>query len=551
LSEGYRWYNDLTHQFMTDGDSYLPAGQTIDDRVTVIGGTAEKLLGLAGFGAKFKDYVRRGWYSLATPIWTNFGTGRGLPISCYGSTCEDDTASILRMHSEVGMMTKYGGGTAGYFGNLRGRGSPIKGNGLSSGSAHFAQMFETLIGVISQGATRRGNFAGYWPVDHPDIMEVLRFRKEGSPIQDLSFGVCVTDDWMEAMVGGDEEKRRVWAKVIESRSNTGYPYVFFTDNANRGTADCYKKQGLKILHSQLCSEVMLPTSEEESFVCCLSSMNDVHFDEWKDTDAVETLVYFLDAVLTEFIRKAKKIDYMERAVRFAERHRAIGIGQLGWHSYLQSKSIPFESAEAKVENVKIAKAIKKRAYAASAAAAGHYGEPEVCKGFGRRHSCLLAVAPTKSSSFILGQVSEGIEPHRANITVKDLAKGKFTIRNAELVKVLAAKGKDTDEVWESVRKNAGSVQHLRCLSKHEKEVFKTFAEISPMEVVQQAAQRQRYIDQGQSLNLLIDPKVPAKDVNALLIEGWESGVKSFYYQIGVNAAQQLSRSILSCTSCEA
>lgn len=536
---------------MKDGDGYLLPNQTVQERVGVVGRTVEKILKISGYADKFEDYFSRGWFSLSTPIWTNFGTDRGLPISCYGSYMDDDSASILFTEAEVGMMTKQGGGTAAYFGNLRGRGAGIRNNGTSSGSAHFAQSFESKITVWSQGATRRGNFSGYWPIDHPDIMEVLSFRSEGSPIQDIYYGICVTDQWMEEMIEGDADKRKVWAKVLQARANTGVPYLFFTDNVNKGTVDCYKDKKLRIHHSQLCSEVMLPTTSEWSFVCCLASMNVLHFEEWKNTDCVEVVTYLLDAVMEEFIRKAKAIPFMERAVAFAKANRAVGIGWLGWHSYLQSKSVAFESMEAKQENVKVAKNIKKAAYAASAKLAAEYGEPEVCKGYGRRNATLLAIAPTKSSSFILGQVSEGIEPHRSNYFVKDLAKGKYTIRNPQLKAVLAEKGKDTEEVWASILKNSGSVQHLKFLSPHEKSVFKTFSEISPMEVVQQAAQRQKYVDQGQSLNLLIDPKTPAKDVNALLIEGWKAGIKSYYYQISVNAAQQLSRSILTCTSCEA
>jgi ribonucleoside-diphosphate reductase alpha chain len=294
---------------------------------------------------------------------------------------------------------------------------------------------------------------------------------------------------------------------------------------------------------------MLPDNDEESFVCDLSSMNILYYDQWKDTNAVELLTYFLDAVMTEFINKAKKIKFMERTVRFAERHRALGIGWLGWHSYLQSRMIAWESMEAKFLNVQIAKNIHDAAYAASAKLAQEYGEPEVLKGYGRRNTTLLAIAPTKSSAFIMGQVSEGIEPHRTNYYIKDLQKGKFTIKNKVLEDLLVSKGVD-DLVWDSILKNGGSVQHLDCLTPHEKDVFKTFAEISPKEIVIQASQRQKYIDQSQSLNLMIHPSIPIKDVNALLIEGWKLGVKSFYYQIGVNAAQQFSRSILSCKSCE-
>jgi ribonucleoside-diphosphate reductase alpha chain len=280
-------------------------------------------------------------------------------------------------------------------------------------------------------------------------------------------------------------------------------------------------------------------------------MNILFYEEWKNTNAVELLTYFLDAVMTEFITKAKHIRFLERAVKFAERQRALGIGWLGWHSFLQSKMIPFESMEAKRYNVEIAKLIKERAYAASKQLAEEYGEPELLKGYGRRNVTLCAIAPTKSSAFILGQVSEGIEPHRTNYYIKDLQKGKFTIKNEFLEKLLEEKGKNSNEVWQSILKNGGSVQHLDFLSAKEKSVFKTFSEISQMEIVVQAAQRQKYIDQGQSLNIMIHPDIPIKVVNNLIIEAWKLGIKAFYYQISINAAQNLARSLLTCTSCEA
>jgi len=512
---------------------------------------AEEILGIPGFSERFHDNFRKGWYSLSTPIWTNFGNSRGLPISCFGSFIEDNMASILYTQAEVGMMSKYGGGTSAYGGELRPRGSDIKGNGKSSGAVHFAQLYNTNVNVISQGSARRGSFAFYLPVYHGDIEEFLTIKTEGSPIQDISFGVCVPDWWMNEMIAGDKNKRRIWAKILETRANIGYPYILFTDNANNNKPQVYKDKGMEIVSSNLCNEIMLPSNFEESFVCDLSSMNILHFDEWKDTDAVELLVYFLDAVMTEFIEKAEGIAFMDRAVRFAERHRALGIGWLGWHSYLQSKMIPWESMEAKLLNVKIAQTIKDNAYQASEKLALRLGEPEVLKGYGRRNTTLLAIAPTKSSAFILGQVSEGIEPHRANYYIKDLAKGKFTIKNHELERLLEEKGKNTDEVWMSILKNAGSVQHLDFLSDHEKSVFKTFSEISPKEIIIQAAQRQRYIDQGQSLNLMIHPSAPIKDVNKLMIEGWQMGIKGYYYQHSINAAQNFARNILNCTSCEA
>ena len=548
MNSKYRWLTEMSQVFLER--DYLVDGQTVDQRVDEICNTAEKLLNKPGFAAKFKENFQKGWYSLSTPIWTNFGNERGMPISCFGSSISDSMESIAYTWAEVAMMTKYGGGTSATFGNLRPRGASIRDNGESSGAVHFMQAFENLIQIVSQGSTRRGNFAAYLPIDHADIMEFLQIRTEGFAIQDLSYGVCVPDYWMEEMINGDADKRKVWAKVLEMRANFGYPYITFIDNANNNTVDCYKDKGMKITHSNLCNEILLFDNEDESFVCDLSSMNILYYDEWKDTDAVELLVYLLDAVMTEFIEKAKNIKFMERAVRFAERHRALGVGWLGWHSYLQSKMIPWESMEAKFHNTQIAKNIKEAAYKASAKLAEEYGEPEVCKGYGRRNTTLLAIAPTKSSAFILGQVSEGIEPHRTNYYIKDLQKGKFTIKNVELEKLLKAKGHDTEEIWKSILMDGGSVRHLECLTDEEKNVFKTFAEISPKEIVIQAAQRQKYIDQGQSLNLMIHPSVPTKDVNALIIEGWKMGIKGLYYQISVNAAQSFARSILECTNCE-
>lgn len=544
----YRWYNELSQQFLER--EYLLPNQTLDQRVDIICNKAEKILKKPGFAKKFKENFQKGWYSLSTPIWTNFGNARGMPISCYGSHIEDTMDSILYTHAEIGVMSKYGGGTSAYFGELRPRGADIKDNGKSSGSVHFVQLFDKLIQIASQGSARRGSCAVYLPVDHPDIEEFLTIKSEGSPIQDISFGICVPEGWMQSMIDGDEAKRKVWAKVLQSRANTGYPYISFIDNLNNNTVDVYKDKKLKITHQNLCNEISLHNSKDESFVCDLSSMNILYYDEWKNTDAVELLVYFLDAVMEEFIEKASKIRFMERAVNFAKNQRAIGIGWLGWHSYLQSKMIPFESMEAKLLNGQIAKNIKESAYAASAKMAKEYGEPELLKGYGRRNTTLLAIAPTKSSAFIIGQVSEGIEPNKSNYYIKDLQKGKFSIKNNYLEKLLEEKGQNTSEVWVSILKKSGSVSHLEFLTQHEKDVFKTFSEISQKEIIVQAAQRQKFIDQGQSLNLMIHPSIPIKDVNALIIEAWKLGVKGLYYQISVNAAQEFSRNILSCSSCE-
>jgi ribonucleoside-diphosphate reductase alpha chain len=546
-----RWLNDLSLQFLQQ--EYLQPGETVDQRVEIIAATAENILDKPGFANKFKDYFSRGWFSLSTPIWTNFGSDRGLPISCFGSYIEDDSESILYTQAEVSMMSKGGGGTSAYFGNLRPRGALIKGgrNGHSGGSVHFMQIFDKNIQIWSQGSTRRGSFAAYLPVEHPDIMEFLSIKSEGHPIQDISFGVTVTDAFMNAMIQGDYRARTIWAKVLESRANVGYPYIAFIDTVNRNTVDVYKDLKMLITQSNLCTEILLPNNLLESFVCDLLSLNILYYDEWCNTDLLEVVVYLLDAVMTDFINKAKHIRFMERAVRFAENHRALGIGWLGWHSYLQSRSIPFESMQAKLLNTKIAKDVYTKARTASAKMAVEYGEPLLLKGYGRRHTTVMAIAPTTSSAFILEQVSKAIEPEPANIYIKDLAKGKFTIKNRYLEKLLEEKGCNKQEVWDNIIMHNGSVQQLPFLTDDEKAVFKTFREISPMETVIQAAQRQRYIDQGQSLNLMINPQTPIRDVNALLIKGWEMGVKTFYYQFSVNAAQEFSRNILRCVSCEA
>jgi len=534
-----RWLNEFSQQFLEQ--DYLLPGQSVEQRIDIIAQRAESILEFSGYANKFKENMAKGWYSLSTPVWTNFGTNRALPISCFSSYIDDHMTSILDALSEVGMMTKYGGGTSAYFGNLRPRGSKIGEDGQSSGGVHFMQLFDTLIQVVSQGSVRRGSFAAYLPIDHGDIEEFLQIRKEGHPLQHIWFGVTVTDQWMNEMISGDSKKREIWAKVLEARTDTGGPYIFFVDNANRGAPDVYRDNNMEILSSNLCCEISLPLTEDESFVCDLSSMNILYYDEWKNTDAVEILVYLLDAVMTEFIDKAKTLPHMERAVRFAENHRALGVGWLGWHSYLQSKMIAFESFQARALNIEIAQLIQKNALKASQVLAKEKGSPPLLEPYKRRNTTLTAIAPTKSSAFILGQVSEGIEPARTNYYIKDLQKGKFTIKNEYLTKLLQEKNIDSPEIWKDILIHGGSVQHLQELSKEEKEVFKTFGEIAPKEIIIQAAQRQLYIDQGQSLNLMIHPSLPIKEVNQLLIDAWRLGIKGFYYQIGVNAAQSFSR----------
>jgi len=448
-------------------------------------------------------------------------------------------------------MSKIGGGTSGYFGAIRPRGSVINSGGTATGVHHQLTVFDSLVNYVSQGNVRRGSFAAYLPIDHGDIEEFLKIRGEGNEIQDLSIGVTITDEWMKSMLDGDKEKRRIWGLVLKKRFESGYPYIFFTDNVNKQAPQVYKDKKMKITQSNLCTEIMLPNSEDESFVCDLSSMNLERWEEWKDTDAVETMIYFLDAVMSEFIGKTYGMEFMEAPRKFAINHRALGLGVLGWHSLLQSEMIAFESMQAKILNTIIWRTIRERADKATKELSELIGEPELLKGYGRRNTTTLAVAPTTSSSFILGQVSPSIEPNNSNYYVKDLAKGKFSYKNPYLKKLLKEKGKHNDEVWMDILKHSGSVQHLDFLSQEEKDVFKTFEETSQKEIIIQAASRQKYIDQGQSLNMLIPAGTPPKAVNELIIFAWEQGIKSLYYQRSTNPAKELARSIMTCKSCEA
>jgi len=542
------WLNDDSRKFLERG--YLLPGETPEQRIIDIAQKAQEYLGIEGWADKFIDYMHKGFYSLSSPIWSNFGRERGLPISCFGSYIPDDMEKILGKIAEVGTMSKVGGGTSAYFGDVRPRGAEISTGGTSTGVHHQLTVFDALTNYISQSNVRRGSFAAYLPIDHDDIEEFLGIRGEGNAIQDLSIGVTVSSEWMESMVAGDKQKRSIWGKVIKKRYESGYPYIFFSDNANDNAPQVYKDKGKRIHASNLCTEIFLSAEEDESFVCDLSSLNLAKWKEIAETDAIETLTYFLDAVMTEFINKTRGVKNMESPHKFAMTQRALGIGVLGWHSYLQQESIAFESMEAKLQNSLIFKTIQERTTAASKEMAIEYGVPSLMEGYGLRNSCLVAIAPTTSSSFILGQISPSIEPLNSNYFTKDLAKGKFTYKNPELTKVLISYDKNDTITWRSILQKGGSVQHLKFLTDHEKEVFKNFGEITQKEVLIQAAQRQPYIDQGQSINLQVPPKTPPKEVNALLVWAWENGIKSLYYQRSANPAQELARSINECSTCE-
>ena len=548
VRERYWWKNTESQQILNRG--YLLQGESVEGAIDRVCSAAAKNLFRPELKEAFKEMVERGWMSLSSPIWANMGTERGLPISCFNVHVPDRIEDITHKLGEVIMQTKIGGGTSGYFGALRERGSAVKDNGKSSGAVSFMKLFDTTMDTISQGGVRRGAFAAYLDIDHPDIDEFLTIKSIGSPIQNLFYAVCVPDYWLNEMIDGDMDKRKVWAKVLENRQQKGLPYIFFTDNINRNKPQVYKDKGMMINASNLCSEIALPSSKDESFICCLSSLNLEMYDEWKDTETVKLATFFLDAVLEEFVKKTKDNHYLENAHNFAKRHRALGLGVLGWHSYLQRNMIPFEGMEAKQLTTKIFKDIHEKSEKATKELARIYGEPEVLEGYGRRNTTLLAIAPTTSSSAILGQASPGIEPLYSNYYKAGLAKGNFMRKNKYLEKLLNDKGLDNEETWRGIMLNNGSVSHIKELTDNEKAVFKTFKEISQLEIIQQASIRQKYIDQAQSLNLNIPSNLPVKDVNNLIIEAWKLGVKTLYYQRSQSVSKEMVTNLVSCSSCE-
>jgi ribonucleoside-diphosphate reductase alpha chain len=548
VKERLWWKNEESEQNLNRG--YLLKGETVEKAIERICTAAAQRLYKPELAEAFQEMIERGWMSLSSPIWANMGTERGLPISCFNVHIPDNIEGITHKLGEVIMQTKLGGGTSGYFGSLRGRGSAVTDNGKSSGAVSFMRLFDTAMDTISQGGVRRGAFAAYLDIDHPDILEFLQIKNIGHPIQNLFFGVCVPDYWMQHMIDGDMAKREVWARLLECRQQKGLPYIFFSDNVNKNKPQVYKDLNYTIHASNLCSEIMLPSTEEESFICCLSSMNLEMYDEWKDSDAIRLAIFFLDAVLQEFITKTEDNHYLANANRFAKRHRALGLGVLGWHSYLQKNRISFEGMRAKQLTSLIFKDIRDKADKATQDLARIYGEAPLLKGYGRRNTTTLAIAPTTSSSAILGQTSPGIEPFSSNYYKAGLSKGNFMRKNKYLKEVLIEKGINNEDTWRSIMLHHGSVQHLTELSADEKAVFKTFKEISQFEIIQQASIRQQYVDQSQSLNLNIPSNLPVKEVNKLIIEAWKLGIKTLYYQRSQSVSKELVTSLVDCKSCE-
>ena len=554
MREKYWWLTDESKQMLERG--YLLPNQIVDEKLNSICKYAASFYkDEEGLKEKFLELFERGWCSLSSPIWANFGEDRGLPISCFNTYIPDSMDGIYGALHEVAMETKLGGGTSGYF-KLRSIGSPIKGGGISSGLMSFVELFDTTTKVVSQAGVRRGAFAAYVDIEHPEIEKFLTVKDKQSSLQSINTGICVPDEWMKLMEDGDKEKREVWAKILKSRREKGIPYLFFSDTVNKNKPQIYKDTNSIINASNLCNEIYLPTSETESFVCCLLSMNLFTYDEWENTDAVKLAVMFLDAVMSDFIKKVKDIPSMYKTYNFAKRHRALGLGVMGWHSLLQQKMIPFESFEAQQLNTSIFKYLKENSYKASIEIGDKYGYAPIfdeveTSDIKRRNTTLLALAPTTSSSSILGQVSPSVEPYASNYFVAGLAKGSFTRKNLQLENLLINKNKNTEDVWKSIIQNQGSVQHLDFLTDREKEVFKTFQEISPFTIIQQASARQYFIDQGQSINLKIPNAMSIRDVNKVHMEAWKLGLKGLYYQRGTSVAKEAVLSMIECKSCEA
>lgn len=532
------WLSEEAQQ--TLGKGYLLPGETARDMWRRCASTAEKHLKIPGIGSDILEMFWKGYLGGATPVLSNFGTGRGLPISCYSVHLSDSVSSIYSHLKEVASLSKNGGGVGVYFGGIRPSGSPISSGGKSTGVVPWMKQYDLAASVVSQGNTRRGSFALYLDIDHPDLAEALRCKDhaQGDPRSfiDSNLAVTIRDEWIEDMIAGDAQKQKIFAEVLKSRMISGSPYIVFIDNANNQKPDCFKQRGLKIATSNLCSEIFLPTDESHTFVCVLSSINLAKYDEWKGWKGAQTGktvpelgIYFLDAVVEEFIHKAERLPSMGRAVRFARKSRALGLGTMGLHALYQSRSLPFASEEARELNIEVHRLIDGLTLKASKDMAQEYGEPEWCEGHGLRHATRTAIAPTKTNSVICGATSEGIEPITANLFVAANAKGTFVRKNPYLQKIFVRQGKDTAEVWDSIREERGSVQHLDFLDDRIKRIFRTAREINQFELIKQAADRQAFVCQGQSLNLFVDPEIPADELIRLHLSAWKAGCKSLYY----------------------
>jgi ribonucleoside-diphosphate reductase alpha chain len=532
-------------------DRYLLPGESYQDLFARV---ASAYADDQAHAQRVYDYISRLWFMPSTPVLSNGGTGRGLPISCYLNSVDDSLEGIVGTWNENVWLASRGGGIGTYWGSVRGIGEPVGLNGKTSGIIPFVRVMDSLTLAISQGSLRRGSAAVYLDISHPEIEEFLEIRKPSGDFNrkalNLHHGVLVTDAFMEAVRAGDEwilrspkdgseratvDARSLFQKLVETRLATGEPYIIFIDQVNRSMPKHHRDLGLKVSTSNLCSEITLPTGrdhlgKDRTAVCCLSSLNLETWDEWNgDKMFIEDIMRFLDNVLTDYIDRAP--DEMARAKYSAERERSVGLGVMGFHSFLQARNIAFEGAMAKSWNMRIFKHIHAQAQEASMMLAHERGPcPDAADmGVMERFSCKMAIAPTASISIICGGTSACIEPIPGNVYTHKTLSGSFSIRNPHLERLLIEKAKNSDAVWNSILEQGGSVQHLDFLDQEEKDTFKTSFEIDQRWLLELAADRTPYIDQATSLNLFIPADVDKWDLLMLHFRAWELGIKSLYY----------------------
>jgi ribonucleoside-diphosphate reductase alpha chain len=540
----------------TISKGYLLPGETPKKAYRRVANAVATRLKRPDLENKFFKYIWKGWIGLASPVLSNTGTDRGLPISCFGIDTPDSIRGIGLTNAELMKLTALGGGVGISVSRIRPRGTEITGNGKSEGVVPWCKIYDSAIIATNQGSVRRGAASVNLDINHPDIEEFLAIRRpKGDPNrQCLNLHQCVVVDdfFMKKLEQRDEKSMRIWLDILKTRMETGEPYIMFKDNVNKVNPLAYLMNNLDVSMTNICSEICLFTDEEHSFICCLSSLNLAKYDEWKDTDVVETAIYFLDGVMQEFIDKTNGKEALKRTHNHARKGRALGLGVMGWHTFLQQQGLPFNSIASTAWTHKIFSGIKTKAEAASRQLAEEYGEPLWCKGTGMRNTHLLAIAPTVSNSRI-NSCSAGIEPHPANVYTFNGAKGTFIIKNKELEAILAKTNSNTTDVWERIMADNGSVQNLsdEIISQEDKEIFLTFSEINQLELVRQAAMRQRYIDQTQSLNLSFDPNDEPRWINQVHLEAWKLGVKTLYYLRSDSVIKgDLGSRKAECLSCE-
>ena len=560
----YPSWGDTDVYKKTIGGGYLYNGETPKEAYERVCYHVARRLERPELAKTFFEYIWKGWLCLASPVLSNTGTDRGLPISCFGIDVADSIYDIGNKNLEMMLLAKHGGGVGIGVNQIRPAGATIKGNGTSDGTVPFCKIYDSTILATNQGSVRRGAASVNINIDHPDFEDWLEIREPKGDVnrQSLNLHQCavVGDKFMRRVESGDKDARRLWGKLLQKRKATGEPYILFKGNTNKSNPSAYKKHGLKVHMTNICSEITLHTDESHSFVCCLSSLNLAKYDEWKGTNLIYDATWFLDGVLEEFIQKSKGKVGFHNSVRSAEKGRALGLGVLGWHTYLQEKGLPFEGLLSTYETRKIFSQIKIESERASRALAEIFGEPLWCVGTGLRNTHLRAIAPTVSNSKLSGNVSPGIEPWAANVFTEQSAKGTFIRKNPTLKKILRKHKLDNEIIWNRILKDGGSIQGIKALDKitsgpHDiliKEIFKTFKEINQLELINQAGIRQQYIDQSVSLNLAFPSVATPKWINKVHFEAWKKGIKTLYYTRtesvlrGDIAEQAMDDSCLSC-----